>query len=237
MEEPLVLPPDVVGEIDRFAIDQLGLPGVVLMENAGRGAAEAILRGIERPDAARVVVLCGRGNNAGDGYVAARHLDLAGVQVDVVETAPADRLSPDAAVFRAVLERAGFDLLDGGDAARIPQLAGGLAGATHIVDALLGTGARGALREPLAGWVRWANGRRREGVSVIALDVPSGLDPATGRPSSPCLEAERTLTFGAVKTGLAAPEAGRWVGQVEWVPIGIPPRVLARIAGRSSGPR
>ncbi len=233
MQEPLVLPPEVVRELDRYAIEELGLPGVVLMENAGRGAAEAVLRGLSRPERARVVVLLGRGNNAGDGYVLARHLDLAGVAVELVETASPERLSPDAAVFRAVLARAGFPLRDGSDAARIEEVARGLEGASCVVDALLGTGARGALREPIAGWVRWANARRAEGAEVVALDVPSGLDPASGSPAEPCLEADRTVTFAAAKTGLVAPGAARWVGRLEVVPIGIPPRVLERFRGGS----
>jgi hydroxyethylthiazole kinase-like uncharacterized protein yjeF len=223
-----VLTVEEARELDRWATEVLGLPGLVLMENAGAAAARVALqlRG-SRPGA--VWILTGGGNNGGDGWVAARHLALAGVPVRVLAAVAPAALCGDA----LVMARAALGL-------RIPCAvpedpgawsAWGDAAVVHaavVVDALLGTGARGAPR----GAVRSAidafeamRGRPREPrPSVLALDVPSGLDADTGIVADVVLTADHTLTFAALKRGLLVSDADRYVGVLEVASIGVPVR-------------
>jgi NAD(P)H-hydrate epimerase len=215
-----------VRELDRRAIEEYGVPGVVLMENAGRGAAEVLLRiGIYGP----VIVCCGKGNNGGDGFVLARHLDNAGVPVRVFLFCPPEELTGDAALNQRIIARAGPPLqvwaappLDAG------SLRQELARAAWIVDALFGTGLSGPVRPPLDQVIVAINDSP---VRVLAIDIPSGLDCDTGLPLGATVRAHHTVTFVAPKQGFARPSARAWLGQVHVVDIGAP-RVL--LAGRPS---
>jgi NAD(P)H-hydrate epimerase len=199
---------------DRWAIEGLGLPGAVLMENAARGAAEVARVELERlgARAPRVLVLCGAGNNGGDGYALARQLLLGGVRAELASPFPTERLSPDAALQRRVVERLGLEV-----SAR-PSAAWD--GADLLVDALLGTGSQGELRAPLDGWLA-----RAAGLAVgrrLALDLPSGLDADSGQAAAHTFRADVTVTFAARKAGFDAPGAERWTGRVELASIGVP---------------
>jgi len=210
-------------EFDRRMIEELGIPGVVLMENAGRSSAEWILGNRERlglGEGARVGILCGKGNNGGDGYVVARHLSLAGVEVVIGETAEAGGLSDDAGVFRGVCDRMGLSLVD---------VRGGIDLQTALgpvdlwVDGLLGTGFRppleGSLLEIL---IAVGKSRDASGAPVVALDCPSGIDVDSGALSQGGLRADVTLTFVVAKVGFLAPEAVLALGEIVLIPIGAP---------------
>lgn len=210
-----------VREIDRRAIEEYGLPGIALMENAGRGCAELLLaRGVHGP----VVVCCGPGNNGGDGFVIARHLELAGCDVRVLLCADPGRLRGDAAVNARVLQRSGLPVETLTTAPPPEVLDARLQPAEWIVDALLGTGSRGAVREPLRSAVAAIN---RSGRRVLAVDLPSGLDADTGVPGDPCVRADVTATFVAWKRGFAAATAPAYLGEVVVIGIGVPRRLLA----------
>lgn len=210
-----------VREIDRRAMEEYGLPGIALMENAGRGCAELLSsRGVQGP----VVVCCGPGNNGGDGFVIARHLELAGCDVRVLLFADPGRLRGDAAVNAQVVQRSGLPLETFATAPAPEVLEARLQPAEWIVDALLGTGSRGEVREPLRSAVAAIN---RSGRRVLAVDLPSGLDADTGRPADPCVRAELTATFVAWKRGFSAPAAQPCLGEVVVVGIGVPRRLLA----------
>jgi len=222
---------DEVREIDRRAIDDYGLPGVVLMENAGRNAA-ALLGGL-RPTG-RVAILCGRGNNAGDGFVIARHLDRAGREVRMLLAAEAATLPGDAAVNHRVAARADIpiaDLATADEAAWRRELAG----ADVLVDAILGTGAVGPPRDragdrpsSAASAIAAVNViRRTGGAFVFAVDLPSGLDCDTGETAGVCVEADATGTFVARKRGFEHPDSTRFTGTVHVLDIGVPRRLLA----------
>ena len=161
---------DEVRSIDARAAEELGMPTVILMENAGRGAA-AWIRDVGVPAAARVLILCGPGNNGGDGGVVARHLDLWGYSVRVVWFARADRLRGDAAVQFQILARAGFDQSCWDDEPSVTpeRLDTLLAGADWVVDALLGTG----LTRPV------------EGVLRLVIEAMQPFGQADPRPRSP----------------------------------------------------
>jgi NAD(P)H-hydrate epimerase len=217
---------DQVRELDRRAIEEFGLPGVVLMENAGRGAAEVLLNlGVR----GRVLICCGKGNNGGDGHVIARHLDNRRVPVRVLLFARPEDLTGDAATHFQVIARSGLDIqVDAGVSLDEPALARELAGAEWVVDALFGTGLSGAIRPPLDRGIAAIN---NSPARVLAVDIPSGLDADTGLPLGPCVRAGHTVTFAALKKGFAEPAAGPWLGQVHLVDIGLP-RVLLEAAGK-----
>ena len=243
---------DQVRRVDRLAIEQLGIPGVVLMENAGRAVAEETLKllapgsrllGAQRggnangqaPRAKRqellVVLLCGGGNNGGDGYVAARHLHNAGVCVLVCHAAEASRRCPpgDAAVHRAIVEKMGLPCRDILDAAQLAAAEPEFAKAAVFIDALLGTGFHGEVQPHMAAIIRRCNalaGTAPAGAKVVAVDVPSGMDCDTGRASEPAIRAHLTVTLVALKKGFLAPEAKPYLGQVVVASIGVPPELV-----------
>ena len=210
---------DAVRDIDRRAIAELGLPGVVLMENAGRGAAELLLRlGVRGP----VVICCGKGNNGGDGFVIARHLDIHGLATRVLLFCEPADVTGDAAINLRVLQAAKFDLRVFGVTPDVTELARELATADWIVDALLGTGTQGEISEPYVTAIHAINAAHARGANVFAVDLPSGLDCDSGRPLGPCVEADHTATFVAPKLGFSAPGAAEFTGQVHVIGIGVP---------------
>jgi NAD(P)H-hydrate epimerase len=210
---------EAVREIERRAIAELGLPGVVLMENAGRSTAELLLRlGV----AGRVVICCGKGNNGGDGFVIARHLDIAGVATRVLLFCNPGDVTGDAAINLRVLQVAGFSIREFSNSPDANEVADELAAADWIVDALLGTGTRGDIREPYATAIRAISARHAAGVKVLAVDLPSGLDCDIGRPLGPCVVADHTATFVGPKLGFSAVGAAKFTGEVHVIGIGMP---------------
>jgi NAD(P)H-hydrate epimerase len=203
-----------VRELDRRAIQDYGVPGEVLMENAGRGAAELLVSlGVH----GRVVICCGKGNNGGDGFVIARHLDLRGVPVRVLLFAPPEELSGEAKLNHGILSRTRIPLRVLADAA--DDLRGELTSAEWVVDGLFGTGLTGAVRPPLDRVIAAINA---SGSRVFAVDIPSGLDCDTGHPLGETIRAEHTATFVALKKSFLNPESRQWTGQVHVIDIGAP---------------
>ena len=211
---------DEIRSVDRTAIEQFGVPGVVLMENAGRGAADILRR--RRPQGT-IVICCGSGNNGGDGFVMARHLTNWGLDVRTLLLADPDRLKGDAAVNYRIVERAGLDLVRCFDPSGSARLADEVRSAAWVVDALLGTGLQGEVRPPYTDHIEAIN---RAGRPVLAVDIPSGLDCDTGLPLGCAVRADLTTTFVAQKKGFTNPAAREWLGQVHIVDIGVPRAVL-----------
>lgn len=206
-------------QLDRRAVEQYGLPGLVLMENAGRGVADRLCQlGIPGP----VVICTGAGNNGGDGFVVARHLDLRGHRVRVLLFAEPSPIASDAVTNLRVLEVSGVSVTR----AEPATLERELAGAAWIVDALLGTGARGEPRPPLDAAIDRLNATN---VPLLAVDVPSGLDCDTGQPARHTIRAAHTCTFVAQKPGFLLPGAERYTGTVHVVDIGAPRSLTEQI--------
>jgi NAD(P)H-hydrate epimerase len=215
-----------VREVDRRAIEDFGLPGIVLMENAGRNAA-ALLH-VLAPSAS-LAIACGKGNNAGDGFVMARHLENLGHHVRLLLAGDPAEHRGDAATQRRVVERAGisFERLADGSPTDWER---SLASVDWIVDALLGTGATGAPRGAIATAIEAINAAsRRRAVRVLAVDLPSGMDCDTGLPPGACVRADVTATFVARKIGFEHPGAAAWTGDVHVLDIGVPRTLLADI--------
>lgn len=223
-----------VRAVDRRAIDEFGMTGLVLMENAGRGAAEQLLAlGIEGP----VIVCAGKGNNGGDGFVIARHLELLGVDVRVLLIANPSDLSGDAAANWQILEAAETPRVVLGRQPALSDIDHALSHADWIVDALLGTGTVGEVREPYRTAISAIN---RSGCKVFAVDLPSGLDCNTGLPietlangSAVCVRAAHTATFVARKCGFDKPTSQAFTGEVHVVGIGIPKKLFDEVLATS----
>jgi NAD(P)H-hydrate epimerase len=211
---------DEVRSIDARAATELALPTLVLMENAGRGAA-AWLRNQGLGESPRVLIVCGPGNNGGDGGVVARHLDAWGISVRIVWFARADRLRGDPAVQATILERSGFDqtYFDPETCGDLGRLAAMANEADWIVDGLFGTGLTRPVDGILANAIAILN---ESGRPILALDLPSGLDADSGQPLGPTIKARATATFVAPKLGFSAPGARDYTGEVAVIDIGVP---------------
>lgn len=208
-----------VRDVDRRAIEDYGLPGVVLMESAGRNAAAVLLsQGITGP----VVICCGKGNNGGDGFVVARHLDNAGIEVKVLVACDLGDIAGDALPFFRTLIAARM-CVGAFCKATTAEWLHEFASAEWIVDALLGTGLMGAVREPYVTPIEAINA---SGKKVLAIDLPSGMDADTGQPLGACVRATRTVTFVARKFGFDQPGAQQWTGPVDVADIGVPRALL-----------
>lgn len=231
--EPLLDAPRMRA-VDRWAIERQGVPSLELMERAGEG----VVRAVERvaPDGP-VAVVCGKGNNGGDGFVAARLLRQTGREVHVVCTSAPEQLSGDA--------RVNFDLLPG-EEALVFEDAGGetIRRAAVVVDALLGTGFEGAPRGPVADAIEAVNDA---GAHVVSVDVPSGVDASTGEVAGTAVQAECTVTFHTAKPGLWVHPGKGQAGETVVIDIGVPrgapldtdtglvgPSVLAELPSRGS---
>lgn len=206
---------------------RMGVSGDKLMEEAGvavAAAARALMNTAERPRTGVVLILCGPGNNGGDGLVAARHLAAAGIRSAAVLVGADERpATPDALRNWERLE--GLDNVDRILVATprdVGMLARGIERASLVIDALLGTGVRGALREPIRSAVELARLAREAGVPILAVDTPTALDLSSGEPSDPQIRADATITFHRPKEGLLTRAGDALAGQVLVAPIGIP---------------
>jgi NAD(P)H-hydrate epimerase len=212
--------------LDRRAIEEFGVPGVVLMENAGRGATELMLA---RGASGTVVICCGKGNNGGDGFVIARHLDNHSVPVQVHLFGRPEELTADAAVMHHIIQKAGIPIhVHASAEIDIDALAREFASATWVVDALFGTGLSGPVRPPVDLVIAAIND---SGARVLAVDIPSGLDCDSGKPLGSTVRAQHTATFVAMKKGYKEATAKEWLGEVHVLNIGAP-RALIESYGR-----
>ena len=230
----LILNREQSRRVDVVAVERYGMTGLVLMENAGRGAA-AIIRRIYETEARgieTVAICCGKGNNGGDGFVVARHLDNARIPVRILLFCDPAKLTGDAAANYEIARRSGLPIeVFAGEHLDEPRLRSSLDGAGFVVDALLGTGSTGEPRAPLDQVIALLNKTRTR---RIALDIPSGLDCDTGLPAAATFQAHDTITFVARKLGFNAAAAKPYLGQVHVVDIGVPRVLLEKLAAKST---
>ena len=239
-EFDLVLDRAAARLLDATAIQRLGMPGILLMEHAAIGIAHLVEQVRIDADLAAVTIVCGTGNNGGDGWAVARLLANRGIKVRIVTTG-CPRAGTDAAINQRIVLEMGLPVrsstsLVGGkpDPSRPtepeswPDLQN-----TLVVDAVFGTG----LNRPLIGreaeaLVDFIN---QSAATIVAVDVPSGLDADTGRPLGPCIRADVTATMVAPKLGMLNPDSVAWTGRIKIIDIGTPPDLLIEfgIATRS----
>ena len=208
--------------IDSHAIHTLGIPRVLLMDHAGLAVARAV-RTAAPAASTSILVCCGTGYNGGDGLSAARHLAGWGYPVRVIVTGRLNLLRQEPAAFARIVQALGLEVRECASAADVSGCEAWFAKAGAIVDALLGIGMQGAVREPASSLIARINGSNKP---VIAVDVPSGLDGDTGHVHGAAVRAAATVTFGLPKQGLLAADGPAHAGSLIVDPITIPQRLL-----------
>ena len=208
-------------QVDQLAITEFGMSGLVLMENAGRGACDLLERlGLKRTS--RIIICCGKGNNGGDGFVIARHLLLRDYQPTVVLFSDPAELTGDALTNYKILQSLEFPIHLSSDCV-IPDFFDQLSSDDWIIDALLGTGVTGKPRPPIDNVIRRMNrARQRSQCRILAIDLPSGWDADTGQEHDPTIQATETATFFAMKNGFDRQAAKEYLGTIYVLDIGIP---------------
>jgi len=204
-------------ELDRQATEEFGIPSLILMENAGRAVAMTALAMLKDHSRARVIIACGPGNNGGDGFVAARHLHNAGVDVLVVYYGTRSKAAGDALANIVAAERLPLDILPNPGPAVLSRLA---LESDLVIDALLGTGIKGALKPPYDDVLSTL--KRDFRCPVLAVDIPSGLDADDGSVAGRVVHADRTVTFALPKIGLLTHPGAAYAGDIVVADIGIP---------------
>jgi NAD(P)H-hydrate epimerase len=221
-EDSLVMTRQQVRDFDSWAINTAGIDGCVLMENAGRGCCQVIIQRLADIDSPSVCILCGGGNNGGDGFVIARHLTNASIKTTVVICSDVDRIAGDARINLDIIERMNIPI------ERIDMAAGHIAeqfvrhttGSDMLIDAIFGTGLKGILRPD---YIELIDSVVAANIPVIAVDIPSGLDCDSGQPLGSAVKAAATVTFVAVKKGFTLPCAKQYTGDIFVASIGIEP--------------
>ncbi|MFM1920048.1 MAG: hypothetical protein RLZZ303_1682 [Candidatus Hydrogenedentota bacterium] len=209
-DSPVALTAAQMREADRRCIEDIGIPGVVLMDHAGKAVWKNL-------DGRRVGIVCGKGNNGGDGYVVARYALLAGREVRLVLLAAPDTITGDARIFLDAYRRLGGELTVATGEASAREAVAALGNCDVLVDAILGTGiegeVRGVAKAAIEAW---------PGPYTVAVDIPSGLNADTGEPCGCAIRAELTVTFQCPKRGFLHPASREYTGEVIVADIGIP---------------
>ena len=223
-----VLNTEQMREADRRTIEEIGIPSVVLMENAGRQAVAAMEAAFEDLSTSRVAVLCGRGNNGGDGFVIARTLVQRGVETSVFLLGSVAEVKGDARTNLEILGRIGLTVVEVGSAQEWELHFSEISECDVVVDAILGTGFRGRLNGLLETVVADVNGL---GVPIVAIDLPTGASADSHELEGDAVEATMTVTLAAPKIPLVFPPADSHAGDLVIADIGIPPPVIDDLDG------
>ncbi len=216
--------------LDRKTIKDYGIKGLVLMENAGRGLAEVVAEllddELEASGRARVSIICGKGNNGGDGFVAARHLRNGGYEVEVFTVAPVAALKGDAGTNARIWEKMGGSCFKVSSAKEIEDSLSRLRHSAVVVDALFGTGLSSELKGVSRALVEVINSLS---AVVVSVDIPSGLDATTGKVMGEAVMADLTVTMAYPKLGFFLYPGKDYTGEIDVVDIGMPPEVAADV--------
>ena len=220
-------------EMDRLTIQELGIPGMVLMENAGRGATRFFLEHFDPSEASHVVILCGRGNNGGDGYVIARYLHEAGLSVTILVLAPLEKISGDALTNLNIARGMDLEIVEVPSQKAWQGYAPMLKDCDFIIDGILGTG----LRSEVTGFYgQVIDEINAVGRPVMAIDIPSGLNADTGEVMGVAVVADLTVTFGFPKLGQVIFPGLEYVGRLVRIDIGIPEHLAGAARYRMTVP-
>ncbi len=221
----LIVTSQQMRNLDKETIEGLGIPGLILMENAGRGVAEAIVTHY-LPDAQRgVTILAGPGNNGGDGFVVARHLFQKGIHVKLAVLAPEEKFKGDALVNYKAASALGLSFAHIMNEEAVSCLQGLFSCSGLIVDAIFGTGLAREVTGRFAKVIETANA---SGLPIVSVDIPSGLCSDTGQPLGACIKAHLTVTMALAKIGHVTMPGARYTGKLQVVDIGIPEFLVDR---------
>jgi hydroxyethylthiazole kinase-like uncharacterized protein yjeF len=210
-------------DLDRRTIQECGIPGIVLMENAGKGAAELLVRSFPEVRTGWVAVLAGQGNNGGDGFVIARHLMNWGIHAKAYLFSSIDDVQGDALVNLQIWLNMGGELTEIPYKGNFTKIKKELANARLIVDAIFGTGLNSEVKGVVKDVISFINSLP---TPVVAVDIPSGLDATQGRVLGAAIRANLTTTFGLAKIGQVVEPGIQYVGRLAVVDIGIPRPVI-----------
>jgi len=212
-------------ELDRKAIEEYKIPGIILMENAGRNVAEEVLQMIDDPHQAKVAILCGKGNNGGDGFVVARHLRNHGISVNVFLVAKISDIlkDGDAGTNLQILLNMKIPVKEILDISGVNSILKELNNYNILVDALFGTGLSGDVREPFKTLIDGVNNLNKP---IVSVDIPSGLDSNTGKILGAAIKATKTVTFAASKKGFYSEDGPHYTGEILVTDISIPKHLL-----------
>ena len=210
-----------IQNLDKTAIHRIGIPSLVLMENAGKAVAAEVKKYIRGRKNLKVCVVCGLGNNAGDGFVAARHLLEAGVDTAVYLIGKGRQLKHDAAANYQILRKLKYAVKEIRTARELPLR--DIAGTDVVVDAIFGVGLNREVLEPFRSVIGLINSHAKK---VIAVDIPSGLNGTTGKVHGISVRANATVTFSCMKKGLLQNEGPKYAGKVIVADIGIPKKLV-----------
>ena len=212
-------------ELDRKAIEEYKIPGIILMENAGRNVAEEILKMLDDPQQAKVAILCGKGNNGGDGFVVARHLHNHSISVDVFLIARVSDIlkDGDAGTNLQILLNMKIPVKEIFDIPGVNSILKELHNYNILADALFGTGLSGDVREPFKTLIGGVNNLNK---TIISVDIPSGLDCNTGKILGVAIKATKTVTFAIAKKGFYLNDGPSYTGKVIVSDISIPRELI-----------
>lgn len=225
IEEFEILTRDQVRQFDAWAIQEMGVPGVVLMENAARNCAQVILEHFSSDVQKGACIFCGTGNNGGDGFVIARQLFNQGIAVRIIHCGDIDKIKGDAKINLEICRRMNLPMftVDIESHSLCRDIEEIVASSGLLVDAILGTGMQGQLKEPVALLISSINSHN---LPIVAVDIPSGLDCDTGIPLPVSIEAAATITFVALKKGFVEnPDARTATGRIFVADIGLTPTI------------
>lgn len=230
--EPLVFTREQIRALDAAAVEELGISSLVLMENAARGLFEALFDIWGRGDSSprQILIVCGPGNNGGDGLALQRQLLARGCEATALLLSAGKRLSDDTQANCDILTRGGTPPVHC-EPDQLLSMLSDMQSQDVIVDCLLGTGVRGAPASPFAGIIEAINDAD---AGVISADVPSGLDCQSGTAVGACIRADQTVSFVGLKTGFLTSAAQQWLGDVRVAPIGLPDCWVRRFHARTT---
>ncbi len=216
---------DEIGEIDRKAIEEYEIPGLILMENAGRNVAEEILKMLAYPYNAKVAIFCGKGNNGGDGFVVARHLYNKGVNVSVYLTTKVSGVltDGDAGTNLKILLNMNLKIKELQNIRDIEEIEKVLQGCNIIVDAIFGTGLSGNVREPIGTFIKKIN---ETNIPIVSIDIPSGLNCDEGIALGTAVKATKTVTFVSPKVGFIKGHGKEYTGELIVTDISVPKELI-----------
>jgi NAD(P)H-hydrate epimerase len=212
-------------EIDQAAIHEIGIPGIILMENAALRVVEEIKNILGEVNYKSIIVFCGKGNNGGDGFAIARHLFNAGANVLVVLIADRNEVKGDALTNLQIIENLGIKIVQVVDEVHLEEIAASLYLCDLIVDAIFGTGIKGNISGTVADIIQLIN---YSGRYVVSVDIPSGINGDTGQICGVCVNADTTVTFALPKVGLLNYPAADYVGKLVIADISIPGSIIER---------
>ena len=213
-------------KMDHLTIESFGIPGIVLMENAGRGATQILFDKFHDLTQKKVAVVAGRGNNGGDGFVIARYLAQKGIDVTVYLLAQSENIKGDAAANLKLLAPLAIPVIEIPNQNVFSANKAALVHQNVWVDAILGTGLKSEVKDYFRSVIDFMN---QSGKPIFAVDIPSGLDSDTGQPCGTCICAQATATFAFAKTGHMLFPGAKFTGTLEIVDIGIPPHIVEAV--------